>query len=613
MKSTLTPPPAPQRALPAVALATTLLLSACGGGGSSSPAPAPTPAPAPAPAPAPLSVTGVVAKGAALASADISAKCATGTGTAKSGADGSYSLSISGGVLPCVLEAVSGADVLHSAATTAKANITPLTELMVAQMTGVAPADWFKATTATSVGTDVTAAKVSSAQTAVLSVLTAAGVDASKAGDFVSGPLTAANGTTVGSDQDKVLDAIARQLAAGGAQLADLTATVVGSGSTPTSDAATTTTASALAPELLLKPAAATCAALRATDYWVVLTGVTGGDAVQRITITIDANKAASLVSYTSADSSTVRKTMSLTPNGTCRFTSSAGDDLMVAPSGVIVGTDVALHAVVGVPVQKHTLAELAGDWNALASDTADNAVNGIGWTFGYGTYTVNAAGYAQFSQGCWFNDPAVATCTALPDAVKTRKRPVVVLADGSFTNHSDDSSSADGGPWMDRNFVYRTGQGDYIAIGANVLTPNGTGDGSVSYATKVRTLALPKVDEAGNSWNVYWNWASGLVAANDVTAHKVQSVDSTAGSFVRVNGVAGAASHLETLLVNKPFAGFRQRDQASNVATSDGKTTNVRASIFLKAGNSGFTASLQPYQDSGRTARVVLSAAQPN
>lgn len=603
MKQILPPPPAPTRALPAVALATTLMLTACGGGGSDAPAPAPTPAPPPAA----LSLSGVVAKGAALNGAAVSAKCATGTGTATAGADGSYTLAITGGALPCVLEAVAGSDKLHSAATTAKANITPLTELMVAQMSGQAPATWFTAATAASLGDSVTTVKLASAQTAVLAVLTAAGVDTSKAGDFVSGALVAANGSTTGSDQDKVLDAIAGKLTAAGTTLAQLAGTVASSGSTATA------TASALAPELLLKPAAASCSALRATDYWVVITGVIGGDAVQKVRIGIDANKAATLTPYTSADGTTLGASVSLTANGNCRFTSSQGDDVMVAPSGVIIGTNSAANAVIAVPVQSHTLAELVGDWNLIGGDTADGAPNGIGWTFGYGTVTINAAGYEQFTQGCWFDGLTATVCTALPDAIKARKRPVAVLADGSFTNHSDDSTPGDGGPWMDRNFVYRTGQGDYIAIGANVLTPNTKGDGSVSYATKVRTLSLPAVGNASSNWSVYWNWASGKSSvATDVNSHTIQSVDSAAGSYVRTSGVTGAATHPETLSINKPYGGFQLREQASAVPSSDGKTTNVRSGLFLKAGSAGFTAVLQPYQDANRPARIVLSASLP-
>lgn len=602
------PCPAPRttvaRLLPATsALVAALGLNACGGGGDSS-------APAPAPAPAALSLSGVVAKGAALSGATISAKCATGTGTATSGSDGSYTLSVTGGALPCVLEAVSGTDKLHSAATTAKANITPLTELMVAQMSGQSPATWFTATTSATVGDSVTTAKLSSAQTAVLAVLTAAGVDTSKAGDFVSGTLVAANGSTAGSDQDKVLDAVASKLTAAGTTLAQLAETVASTSSTSTTTSSTT--ASALAPELLLKAASASCSALRATDYWVVDSGTTGGNSVQKFKISIDAAGKATATPYTSADSSTLSSTsVTLTANGSCRFTTSDGADLVVAPSGVLVGLNAEAQNFVGVPVQAHTLAELAGDWNMIGSDTAD--ATDTSWTFGYGTVTISTSGYQQFTQGCWYGGVTATTCTALPDATKALKRPVVVLADGSFTTHSDDTSTADGGPWMDRSFVYKSGQGDYFAIGANVLTPDSKGDGSVSYATKVRTLSLPTVGDTNNNWNVYWNWATGTsTTATDVNTHKIQSVDSTAVSFVRVSGVVGAATHAETLLVNKPFTGFWQRDAATGVATSDGKTTNVRTGIFLKAG-SGISVVLQPYQDSSRPARIVLSAAQPS
>ena len=63
---------------------------------------------------------------------------------------------------------------------------------------------------------------------------------------------------------------------------------------------------------------------------------------------------------------------------------------------------------------------------------------------------------------------------------------------------------------------------------------------------------------------------------------------------------------------MNKPFTGFWQRDALTGVPTSDGKTTNVRAAIYLRVG-SGISIVLQPYQDASHPARIVLAAAQAN
>ena len=85
--------------------------------------------------------------GAAIVGGTVDAKCATGNGSASTAADGSYTLTIDGGALPCSMRVTSadGGTVLHSAATgsgnNARANLTPATELAMAQLYGRSPAD----------------------------------------------------------------------------------------------------------------------------------------------------------------------------------------------------------------------------------------------------------------------------------------------------------------------------------------------------------------------------------------------------------------------------------------------------------------------------------------
>lgn len=581
----------PQNIRPmAAAAALATLLTGCGGDGGDADGTGTA-------TPAGQTLSGVVARGAAWAGVVVTAKCGTGSYTsAPTGSTGAYAISLPAGALPCVLEAGDGSSRLHSVATGTTAQVTPLTELLVAQLAGTDPTSFVSSTAASSLASTVTAQAVASAQAQVLALLGAAGVSTSGITDLVAGPLSAGSG----SGYDGVLDALARALTTAGTTLTQLTGNVVGSSG-----------ASPLAAELLLKPAAASCSALRATDYWLVNTGAPGGGAVERLQVRIGADGQPSVVGYLTPDGSSLdTAVVTLTANGECRFSTSDGSDVMVAPSGVIIGRGDDGHAFAAVPVQAHTLDELVGDWNMLASDVADD---GAGWTFGYGTVTISSAGYEQFRQGCWFGSQTSSNCTPIPDVVLARKRPVAVLADGSYTTHSDDSPPGEQGPWMERSFVYRTGQGDYIAIGTNVLTPDGKGDGSVSYATKARALALPTVGTVSRHGAVYWNWSTGAsTVAPDVTVHTIQSVDPAAGSFVRLSGAPAAATHPETLFINQPLAGLQRREEASGVPTSDGNTVNVRASILLRAGGSGFTASLQPYESTNRPARIVLSAALP-
>ncbi|MEI7784492.1 MAG: hypothetical protein WCK08_08925 [Betaproteobacteria bacterium] len=92
-------------------------------------------------------ITGVAASGAALAKGVLDVNCQQGSGSAMTGTDGSYSITITGGQGPCILRATQPATglVLHSlveeGATTA--NITPVTELILAHLFGRAPSQVF--------------------------------------------------------------------------------------------------------------------------------------------------------------------------------------------------------------------------------------------------------------------------------------------------------------------------------------------------------------------------------------------------------------------------------------------------------------------------------------
>jgi hypothetical protein len=105
------------------------VLAACGGGGGTSS----------------LTLTRTVATGAAIAAATVEARCAVGTSTATTSTDGSYSMTIKNGTAPCLLQ-VSPRDasalysILERGATTA--NLTPLTQMIVARLLGVKPAQF---------------------------------------------------------------------------------------------------------------------------------------------------------------------------------------------------------------------------------------------------------------------------------------------------------------------------------------------------------------------------------------------------------------------------------------------------------------------------------------
>lgn len=203
------------RLLRPTALAATLVLAACGGGGDG-------------PADQTLTLSGTAAEGAAIQSAPVSAKCTSGTGNATSRADGGFDVTVSGGALPCVLR-VTAADgtVLQWVATgtgsSARANISPLTDLAVAHLMGADPATLWDNFEPSRVSSEALATAVS----VVLAMIESVGGDTGA----VSNPFTAAlvppSGSSPGNAYDQALELLTDALISAGVSLETLREQVV--------------------------------------------------------------------------------------------------------------------------------------------------------------------------------------------------------------------------------------------------------------------------------------------------------------------------------------------------------------------------------------------------
>lgn len=183
------------------ALSAAALLVACGGGDSSTANP---------------TITGLAATGAALANANLTAKCATGAPVSgKTGADGTFSLELSGGqATPCLLQVSNGTVTLHGFATQAgHINITPLTDLVVSKALGANAATAFGSFDAA--GGSTIKAALDAAKLYVKAEV-AAVTGSAPSGDLLTGVFK------VGDLDDKVLDALNAALAQAGMTLNDL-------------------------------------------------------------------------------------------------------------------------------------------------------------------------------------------------------------------------------------------------------------------------------------------------------------------------------------------------------------------------------------------------------
>ena len=576
-------------------VAATTLLAACGGG-SSAPTPPPPPPPPPA---ATLSLTGTAATGAAIAGATVTAKCNGGTGTATTAAKGTYSIALTAGTLPCVLKVTRTAGDLYSVATgtgaTATANITPFTQMIVANQTGKDPAAYFTDFGAADI-TALTSSSVSTAQAAVVAVLKNNGIDtASLPVDLIAGALVAATGSTAGNAYDLALDALNAKLTSSGTTLEQLTAVVVQT-STSIATAAPSGTPS-VALDVALQPQAATCAALRSGTYRVIVpevaaAGTYGNASTEKVTI----NATAPSIIYATGEVSTLTPTA----GSPCRFSSSGGGDIVVSQSGVFgVYTGDGFFGV-GFPEQAIALADLAGNWN-FAGYNRDLQSDPLGPTTLTGS--MSSAGVLTIASFCW--DAKTCETTGLPTPVLT-----VNAAGGyDFTITATEKQ---------RLFAFRTGGGELM------LALVGEG-GTLSFATRRRTLTLPTVGTVNLFWNVdVVNQLSGTAYLQKGVAitngsNTITSIDAVNDRFTRDNvtnfATTPPTTRPETIYSNAVAGtarqGYRWRAPQTGVVNSAGATVNVPEFIQLPLRGTGLTIALLPGANPAAS-RLGMSVGKP-
>jgi len=599
----------------ALALASAGLLSACGGGDSAdTTTTTPTVPTTGGGTSTALSISGVAARGAALAGAAVSVKCATGTGQATTSSSGAYTVSVDAGALPCVLSATSSdaATVLHSVATGTTANITPLTELLVAQLVGSDPATFMSSIAATSLAGTLTSDALSAAQAAVVATLTAAGLDTSGIANPITDTLVAATTGSSGNGYDKVLDNLGTALAAAGTTLTELSTTVATTAAAASASPAVVAYENietfSLAADLLLKPKATNCAALRSTTYRLlkVEPSVTTGASDALTTSETMVVDATALTATFSSDGGS----QGWTATGACRYTTTEGADVMVSPSGVIVlralvGSDDdttsdpgKYRMMVALPAQSIAVGELAGSWNYLSWQPDENKVFGVQAA----TIAIGSDG-ALNSVKC--EDDTLATATASCSAATTLLPRFSSNSTGGFDLASTDPADV----WKSRAFAYRAGNGEMMLVIANAA-------GEITFATKTRTLGLPSVGFSWSLWNVTANVGGVAVDAVDAVTHTIVSLDTANNSFIRASTQGGGSTVTapQTLFLSSGRDGYIHRVAAS-VTASDGTGVNVREMYALRLIGFGITAWYVPKSNTGSTsnARYGISVRQPS
>lgn len=509
--------------------AAALVLTACGGGGDAPPQQTTQQS---------QTISGVAATGAALPGATVNVTCSAGSGTATTRADGSYSAPVTGASLPCVVTATSsdGKTVLHSlvagsgsVGSTATANITPLTELLLAQLGGQDPAKYVAGFSST---TTVNASDVTAAQAALIKVLQSAGFDASGIGDFLGGTISAGSG----QGYDGVLDTLQSTLAGAGVTLTDLS-TAVASTSGSSSGSAGSTVGTVLA------PANSACPALKSGEYRLIK--FSDGSAQ---VVTIDAAKLTVAVGGSNYQ---------LTQGATaCDYTlnDTGSTRVLVAKSGMAVWTNgTGSTGTLSLSVPKQIVDPSAVNGNYLYALLGGQEQG----TFGMNNY---AKGVVTAATNCAVNAPCA------PD-LNSPYGHMVATSDGGV-DWIDDGASA--GTVDAHAYGFRNAQGNMVFV----VAPTGGGVGIFAQQT---TLSTPAVGTTSAFWQ------------SNVRSAGLSAVTEDSNTITAVNGSTVtrtfADTHTDQIIYNDPFNGLRHRPGTKVCTNTSGASVTCNETWQLPLG----------------------------
>lgn len=503
-------------------------LVGCGGSGGSTTSTA-----------ASITIAGVAATGAAISGGIVEAKCASGTGTGTTNADGTYSLTVSNGVQPCLLKATDPISkielhsVVESGATTA--NITPVTDLVVANTLGEDPARAFSSFNTTAQA-KVTAENITAAVTKVQAVTASLGTDADMSGvDFMKGPMIAATANSSGDSTDKKIDALMAALAASDKKISDLSAQV--KSLTNIANAATITTAVVGDAQYSLT----NCPYARSGDIWVL---DFLGSPIEGWNLNFNTMIAKNLENNSTYAINLMRDSgNNIVP---CAFTASIRGvtvEYRISTGGIGVWKNTGYFGIT-VPAQKTKAISdpsFAGTYPAVAFVTNGSTRIGLPFRFEIksdGSVTGYTCDLSKSLPDCTSEtadskDPV--TCTA--------------LSNGTISCTSLGGLTATG-------VLYVTGGQASLFMAVTNLSSTYKAGGLIAM-TKAVDIKLPtagKTTEAGSRWYAGVASGSSSVTAFENTASKVESVDSTNNSYV----TSSTGTTLTTTnYINVPAKGF--------------------------------------------------------
>jgi hypothetical protein len=572
-----------------------MLLAACGGGGGGG-----------GTAASPLTISGTAASGAAIAGGTVDVKCATGTGTATTNADGTYTVTIANGAAPCLLRVTSTSATLYSALEpgATSANISPLTQLVVANALGGDPATTFGAgvTSSTNISTATLTTAVSNVQTALAGLgLTLTGIDPLKA------TLAAATDSTAGNAQDKQIDSLMAALKNVNVPLSALT-TVLATPAASTASAATTAVTNFAATNAVSTAALSTCPVARNGKYYYTSPGdtslgIVSLDFVAKTGVDISNGNAAIVITpdpvkpcaYDFALATGQHVNVRVSASGLAAF-SINGATTPTFPNPTATPLDNGATSSVGlvIPAQAgYTASDMAGTYYMMGFGKTQPASGGFYRNFfrkmvitadANSTTTGTTQIYQCYGNG---NAPTPGTPTACSSTPLTGTPLTFSLdtATGIITTTAPDGS-------VTKSAGFRSSNGDIAGVA--VQTVAGSSTFVNSYAVFSRRVSPFIARTAGSTysswiWNVFNGTTTGVaVQKSFYRTFTVNTVDTAAKSFTRTSDETPTPT-IDSIFLDGPISGIGLIHRPAVTASS----TTLGASDFIGLTGIGWTISV--------------------
>lgn len=506
-----------------------------------------------------VTISGTVARGRALEEASVTVLCTANGGRTETNSDGTYTITIVGATLPCILEAtsVSRVDIYRSLLAgrgrngSFVVNISPLTELVVALATGRNPGTYFSNFIGSPFPSDESIAQAIDK----LRELFAGRLDLADLNPLTD-ELIAASTDVDGNDHDQQIEALMAILTTAKATLQLVTSAIV-------------TSPGEFDPvRTILAPAAATCSGLRSGRYRLIRLYET--DPLRQAAILeIDA------VALAAVDTDGAPRTLTADAGQPCQFSLARPGEtntLIASQAGILVvytqsTTSDARAVALGLPEQVLPVSELAGTWNSARwAPTASPAPGRVATA---GVTVVDSSGAVTASSSCQGQADCIADAGPLPRFATN--------ADGGF-------DISDGNTPLGRAFLFKTATGKAVFVSL-------ADAGSLSVATRQESLgALPGLFSANSvsNFRAFDLNGSGTISNLTDDTVTVTAVDKPAKIVTRRRA---SDARIERLVYDAPRDGLRYR--AANDCTIADVAADCPELVQLPLQDSGVTLSL--------------------